>query len=104
MSFKSVGESDKMYLILGCIIEETTSYSGNDIEIGNGQTHFAEVENQAACARLSFSTAGSLFWTYQPSTSRCWVKTSKSGREADSAAVSGNRECGRQAGKSMHYG
>ena len=90
-----------MFLILGCIIEEKTNYYGNGIEIGNGQTKFVEVENQEACARLSFSTDGSLFWTYNPTTLRCWVKTSKSGSAAAPESVSGNRECGRQAGESM---
>ena len=51
------------------------------------------VESQEACAKLSFSTQGALFWTYQPSTKLCWPKTSKAGRRVMEGVVSGNNEC-----------
>ena len=53
------------------------------------------VANQEACAKLSFSIDGSLFWTFQPSTNFCWLKTSNSGRVAMENIVSGNKECGK---------
>ena len=55
----------------------------------------AKVENQEACAKLSFSREGALFWTFQPSTKLCWPKTNKAGRMAMENVVSGNIECGR---------
>ena len=78
----------------GCIIEENINYRGNAILDGppGGRR---TVENQDACAKLSFSKSSSSFWTYQPSTKLCWLKTSKSGRMAQSGLVSGNDECGK---------
>ena len=55
--------TSKFQLIIssGCITEENIDYRGNDIHGGR-----TKVENQDACARLSFSKRGSSFWTYQP--------------------------------------
>ena len=73
----------------GCIIEKNIDYRDNTKGIK------AMVESQEACAKLSFSTDGALFWTYQPSTKLCWPKTSKAGRMAMENVVSGNNECGK---------
>ena len=54
-----------------------------------------KVENQEACARLSFSTKGAKFWSYVPDKKLCHVKYSKSGRKPHTDVVSGNRECGK---------
>ena len=79
----------------GCIIEENVDYPGYDI--GSSTT----VADQEACAERSSSTDGSLFWTYQPSTKSCWVKTSNAGKIAMQNIVSGNSLCVK-AGKSKH--
>ena len=82
-----------------CVVEENTDYSGFDIDIGGtGPWGSTVVNDQDACAQLSFSTAGSLFWTYKPSENLCWVKSGKSATQATQGIVSGNRECGRQEG------
>ena len=82
-----------------CVVEENTDYSGFDIDIGGtGPWGSTVVNDQDACAQLSFSTAGSLFWTYNPSENLCWVKSGKSATQATQGIVSGNRECGRQEG------
>ena len=73
----------------GCIIEKNIDYRANN------KGAMAKVENQEACAKLSFSREGALFWTFQPSTRLCWPKTNKAGRMAMQNVVSGNKECGR---------
>ena len=73
----------------GCIIEKNIDYRANN------KGAMAKVENQEACAKLSFSREGALFWTFQPSTKLCWPKTNKAGRMAMENVVSGNIECGR---------
>ena len=73
----------------GCVIEKNIDYRGNE------KGARAKVENQEACAKLSFSRDGALYWTYQPSTKLCWPKTSKAGRVAMENVVSGNNECGK---------
>ena len=79
-----------------CVVEENTDYSGFDINIGGtGPGGSTVVNDQEACAQLSFSTAGSLFWTYKPSENLCWVKSGKSVTQATQGIVSGNKECGR---------
>jgi len=75
----------------GCIIEENFDYRANNIG-----AMMARVEDQKACAKRSFSRDGALFWTYQPSTKRCWSKTSKAGRMAMEGVVSGSNECGKE--------
>ena len=75
----------------GCIIEKNTDYRANDIG-----AMMTRVENQKACAKRSFSRDGALYWTYQPSTKRCWSKTSKAGRMAMVGVVTGSNECGKE--------
>ena len=53
------------------------------------------MENQAACAQLSFSVSNTSFWSYLPSNNNCWVKTSNSGRKPHPIAVSGESACGK---------
>ena len=71
------------------MIEQNIDYRANNIGAK------AKVENQEACAKLSLSRDGALYWTYQPSTKLCWPKTSKAGRIAMENVVSGNNECGK---------
>ena len=74
-------------------------YRGNNIKkVGK-----IFVASQEACAELSFRTDGSSFWTYQPSTKRCWPKTSKSGRISMDNVVSGNDECGKPSASGQVY-
>merc|ERR1711974_483267 len=73
----------------GCEIEEKTDYLGHDMK---GSPHKAE--SQEACAKLTASKKGGLFWTYRDSDKKCWIKTSKKGKKANKKLVSGNRECG----------
>ena len=70
------------------MIEEKTDYFGNDIKMTR------KVENQEACAKLAAANEKALFWTYRPSTKKCWLKTSKAGKHTRKAFVSGNKECG----------
>ena len=78
----------------GCINEENFVWRGKNLAR-------EKVENQDACAELSFSTEGALFWSYQPSTQLCWAKQSNfnAGKIAIRGVVSGNNECVRE-GKS----
>ena len=73
-------------LSTGCVIEKNIDYRGYNLAR-------TEVENQMACAKLSFSNDGALFWTYQPSTKLCWAKRSKTQKIAMEGVVSGNNEC-----------
>ena len=75
-----------------CLTEEKITYYGHNIKIGGKKG--TKVENQEACARLSFSTKGAKFWSYVPDKKLCYVKYSKSGRKPHPTVVSGNRECG----------
>ena len=77
-------------LSTGCIIENNIVWRGKNLAR-------TEVENQMACAKLSFSTEGALFWSYQPSTKLCWAKQSNfdAGKITVEGVVSGNNECGK---------
>ena len=75
------------FLLLGCITEEDTDYGGNDIAD-------KVVESQRACIDFSKTIEEAPFWTWNPGTKRCYVKSSDSGRTSAVGAVSGNRECG----------
>jgi len=84
----------------GCIREEKITYSRNNMNIGGREKWGGtKVENQAACAQLSFAVSNTSFWTYLPSKSSCWVKTSNAGRKPHPIAVSGNSECGKTGGE-----
>ena len=76
-----------------CLTEEKITYFGHNIKIGGKKG--TKVENQEACARLSFSTKGAKFWSYLPAGKFCFVKYSKNGRRSHPTVVSGNRECGK---------
>ena len=76
----------------GCVVEEKIDYPGNDIKQG-GKT-FKVVEDQEACAKLSAENEKAKFWTYQPSTKKCWIKTSNAGKTPLKTVNSGNQECG----------
>ena len=83
----------------GCEIEEKTDYLGHDMK---GSPHKAE--SQEACAKLTASKKGALFWTYRDSDKKCWIKTSKKGKKANKTLVSGNRECGLQENEELKQG
>ena len=76
-----------------CLTEEKITYIGHNIHIGGKKG--TKVENQEACAKLSFLTKGAKFWSYVPDKKLCHVKYSKSGRKPHTDVVSGNRECGK---------
>ena len=77
-----------LFLFPGCITEEDTDYSGNNIVE-------TVVESQRACVDFCKTIAGAPFWTWNSGTKRCVVKSSSSGRTSAVGAVSGNRECGK---------
>ena len=96
------GSSHSIFLVfhvsssVECIIEERTTYQGNNIDIsGKGKYRGTKVASQQACAQLSFLTEGAKFWSYVPAKNLCWVKTSKSGRKSHKYWISGNSECGK---------
>ena len=78
----------EQFLFPGCITEEDTDYSGNDIVE-------TVAESQRACVDFCKTIAGAPFWTWNSGTKRCIVKSSSSGRTSAVGAVSGNRECGK---------
>ena len=81
------GQHMNCSLSTGCVIDEETDYLGHDI----GKA--AKVKNQQACATLTGTKEGGLFWTYQASTKKCWVKTSKEGKTEGAGLVSGSVGC-----------
>ena len=54
-----------------------------------------KVKNHQDCANKASENEKAKFWTYQPSTKKCWIKTSKAGRKTlkKNTLVSGNVEC-----------
>merc|ERR1712179_712901 len=70
------GEEDAKKEKEGCVVEEKTDYQGNDIK--QGPKFFKVVEDQEACAKLAVANKKAKFWTYQPSSKKCWIKTSNS--------------------------
>ena len=52
-----------------------------------------KVKNQQACATLTGTKDGGLFWTYQASTKKCFIKTTKKGKMEGAGLVSGNIGC-----------
>ena len=74
-------------LSTGCVIDEETDYLGHDIEGGK------KVKNQQACATLTGTKEGGLFWTYQASTKKCFIKTTKKGKMEGAGLVSGSIGC-----------
>ena len=83
---------EQMDIFLGCIIEENTDYSGNDI-LNNGES-WRIMESQRACVDYCKTIAGAPFWKWDSGTKKCSIKSSSSGRTSVAGAVSGNRECG----------
>ena len=75
----------------GCIIEEATDYYGQDLE---GGSKIKVTANQQECADYSASTPGSLFWTWNKTTKKCYPKSSNAGRKGSGIHVSGNNVCG----------
>ena len=71
----------------GCVIEEETMYFGHDIQKG------VKVKNQQACANLTATKEGALFWTYRAKDKKCFIKTSKKGKKTLAGRVSGNVGC-----------
>ena len=69
------------------MIEEETMYFGHDIQKG------VKVENQQACADLTVTKEGALFWTYRAKDKKCFIKTSKKGKKTLAGRVSGNVGC-----------
>ena len=75
-------------MIPGCTVEYNIDYYGNEIR------NYSGVGTSKACADLCASTDGGLFWTWNPASRKCFVKSSDSGRHQYSGAVSGNKQCG----------
>jgi len=71
----------------GCIIDEATDYSGNDIRR-------KRTNSQKECADYSASSHDGIFWTWSKYSRMCYVKSSKAGKRYVRHAVSGNRRCG----------
>merc|ERR1712212_375218 len=77
----------------GCVIDEETDYLGHDIdELKKAGKPFT-VKNQQACATMTGTKEGALFWTYRASDKKCWIKTSKKGKKAHKGLVSGSIGC-----------
>ena len=74
----------------GCIMEQEIGYRGNDLK----PSKMKKTANKEECADYSASTPGSLFWTWDKRTKKCFLKSSKAGREKHHNSVSGNSECG----------
>ena len=72
----------------GCVIEEQIDYNAHDIKM------IPKVKNHEACAKQAAANEKAKFWTYQASTKKCFIKTSKKGHKPNKTAVSGNKECG----------
>ena len=70
-----------------CVWSQNQTYLGENItsEI---------VESQESCARLSVSTNGGLYWSYEQATHNCRVFPSESPTKEEESSVVGNRECG----------
>ena len=80
----------------GCTIEEGVDYLGNDIHV---KENFP-VSDQHDCARQCLTFDACNFWTFRPSNTRCWLKTSDSGHHnANQAYNSGSKGCGGESGK-----
>ena len=79
------GHHKNDFCVAGCVIEKNVAYYGKNIA-------FMWFENYADCAKHSLFTDGALFWTFF--NRRCYLKTSKSWRQALNGYVSGNSECG----------
>ena len=67
------------------MIEKNVAYYGTNVV-------FMLVENDVDCAKHSLFTDGAFFWTFF--NRRCYLITSKSGKQALNGYVSGNSECG----------
>ena len=77
----------------GCVIDEETDYLGHDIdELKKAGKPFT-VKNQQACATMTGTKEGALFWTYRASDKKCWIKTSKKGKKPHKGLVSGSIGC-----------
>ena len=75
------------------MIEKETDYHGNDIEeLQKLQIPYG-VKNQQACAELTATKEGALFWTYRAKDKKCFIKTSKKGKKTLAGRVSGNVGC-----------
>ena len=87
------GQHMNCSLSTGCVIDEETDYLGHDIdELKKAGKPFT-VKNQQACATMTGTKEGALFWTYRASDKKCWIKTSKKGKKAHKGLVSGSIGC-----------
>ena len=97
----SFGANNKEIIYFqGCLIEDRIDY--HDVKNSRHQDiKVKRTANQQACADLSATTVGGLFWTWNKNNKNCIVKSSDSGKVAVSFAVSGNRACGKK--QEIHY-
>ena len=70
------------------MIEELINYYGHDLESKD------RIESMEECIEKAAKVEKAKFWTYEPRTKKCWIKTSKRGRRKHrNAGVSGNVKC-----------
>ena len=83
----------RMYFSTGCVKEQDVALHGHS-RIG-----IYDVENMEACAMLSATTEGALFWTfdkhYNGQYGRCYLFKSNSDKLRMGGLVTGNRRCGK---------
>ena len=96
-----MGQPDKEIIYFqGCLIEDRIDY--HDVKNSRHQDiKVKRTANQQACADLSATTVGGLFWTWNKNNKNCIVKSSDSGKKTLGHAVSGNRACGKK--QEIHY-
>ena len=92
----SFGANNKEIIYFqGCLIEDGIDY--HDVKNSRHQDiKVKRTANQQACADLSATTVGGLFWTWNKNNKNCIVKSSDSGKKTLGHAVSGNRACGKK--------
>ena len=92
----SFGANNKEIIYFqGCLIEDRIDY--HDVKNSRHQDiKVKRTANQQACADLSATTVGGLFWTWNKKNKNCIVKSSDSGKKTLGHAVSGNRACGKK--------
>ena len=71
-------------------MEQEVGYFGNDLKPSKTKT----TANKQECADYSASTPGSLFWTWDKTTKKCFLKSSKARTAEHRNFVSGNSACG----------
>jgi len=90
VSGKICGKAEETHNVKNCKEETKMAYFGNNLTNGFGLL----VDGKQSCIKKCIERTGCHYWSYRPSDSRCWLKSSDGGRTYNRNYMSG-KICGK---------